>query len=262
MPGITIHEFDILRGPEHDLSLPDAWDNLATLVVRPNTVFISSPPCATFSRSRHRKPGPPPLRTAEFPRGFPWLKDKFYLEVQSANFLVDNTLRLAAAAAQVGNAFLIEHPEDLGLAEDGSRPSSIWQWPEMLELIACHNSLSFAVFQCEYGADTSKPTRFVTNLSSFQKQPPPYAKLPWFSPQGRYQGPLPPSRGAWLAHRQRCHYSCLAHFAISCLPRQVVPVPSSACCRLAAFRRGGTFLFDNAVWACDFEALLGLNCTC
>ena len=191
MPGITIHEFDILRGPEHDLSLPDAWDNLATLVVRPNTVFISSPPCATFSRSRHRKPGPPPLRTAEFPRGFPWLKDKFYLEVQSANFLVDNTLRLAAAAAQVGNAFLIEHPEDLGLAEDGSRPSSIWQWPEMLELIACHNSLSFAVFQCEYGADTSKPTRFVTNLSSFQKQPPPYAKLPWFSPQGRYQGPLP-----------------------------------------------------------------------
>eukprot|EP00439_Symbiodinium_sp_Y106_P002778 s9765_g1.t1 len=97
------------------------------------------------------------------------------MKVQSANFLVDNTLRLAAAAAQVGNAFLIEHPEDLGLAEDGSRPSSIWQWPDMLELIACHNSLSFAVFQCEYGADTSKPTRFVTNLSSFQKQPPPYA---------------------------------------------------------------------------------------
>ena len=203
MPGITIHEFDILRGPEHDLSLPDAWDNLATLVVRPNTVFISSPPCATFSRSRHRKPGPPPLRTAEFPRGFPWLKDKFYLQVQNANFLVDNTLRLAAAAAQVGNAFFIEHPEDLGVAEDGTRPSSIWQWPEMLELIACQNSLSFAVFQCEYGADTSRPTRFVTNLSSFQKHAPPYAKLPWFSPEGRYRGPLPrhcphPGAHGWL----------------------------------------------------------------
>ena len=155
MPGMTIHEFDILRSPEHDLSLPDSWDNLAKLVVRPNTVFISSPPCATFSRSRHRKPGPPPLRTAEFPRGFPWLKDKLYLEVQNANFLVDNTLRLAAAAAQVGNGFLIERPEDLGVAEDGSRPSAIWQWPEMLQLIACHSALTFAVFQCQYGADTS-----------------------------------------------------------------------------------------------------------
>ena len=48
MPGMTIHEFDILRSPEHDLSLPDSWGNLAKLVVRPNTVFISSPPCATF----------------------------------------------------------------------------------------------------------------------------------------------------------------------------------------------------------------------
>ena len=92
---------------------------------------------------------------------------------------------------QVGNGFLIEHPEDLGVAEDGSRPSAIWQWPEMLELIACHSALTFAVFQCQYGADTSKPTRFVTNLSSFQKLPPPYAKLPWFSREGYYKGPLP-----------------------------------------------------------------------
>ena len=141
--------------------------------------------------------------------------------------LVDNTLRLAAAAAQVGNAFLIEHPEDLGLAEDGSRPSSIWQWPDMLELIACHNSLSFAVFQCEYGADTSKPTRFVTNLSSFQKQPPPYAKLPWFprkvAIRGRCRGAAP------IPGRMACSSAKMPLLVLGALRHQL-PTPASCAC--------------------------------
>ena len=122
LPKVDLVEVDIVRGEEFDLLDGKAWDHIFGLVRVPDTVFLASPPCHTFSRARHRKPGPPPLRGKLYPRGFPWLNNRNAAEVQASNFLIDQCLRAAALAVTAGNQFLLEHPEDLGLAPDGFNP--------------------------------------------------------------------------------------------------------------------------------------------
>ena len=111
--------------------------------------------------------------------------------MEDANFMIDNSIKASILAAEAGNSFLWEHPENLGVAADGVIPASIWDMPELLDLLPKFHATSFALFQCQYGAASSKPTRFLTNLQSFAKHPPPYAKLPHLDANGRYLGPLP-----------------------------------------------------------------------
>ena len=191
LPRVDLVEVDIVRGEEFDLLDGKAWDHIFGLVRVPDTVFLASPPCHTFSRARHRKPGPPPLRSKLYPRGFPWLNNRNAAEVQASNFLIDQCLHAAALAVTAGNQFLLEHPEDLGLAPDGLIPASIWSWPELLDLLVSTPTVCFALFQCHFGAHFAKPTRLLTNLRAFLQNPPKYASLPSFDASHRYTGPLP-----------------------------------------------------------------------
>ena len=191
MPRIRLIEFDILRSEAHDLTQEAMWARIFELVQQPRTIFLTTPPCHTFSRARHRKPGPPPLRSVEWPRGFPWLKATHATEVSVSNYFIDQSIRASLLAHQAGNSFLWEHPEDLGVAADQMRPASIWQWPEILDLIVCTRATCFAIYQCEFGADFPKPTRILASLPSFIRNPPKFASLPIFNTHGQYLGPLP-----------------------------------------------------------------------
>ena len=122
MPGIRLVELDILRDKTHDLTQEDAWARIFTLVQKPKTIFVTTPPCHTFSRARHRKPGPPPLRSADWPKGFPWLSEKHYRDVEASNFLILQSAQASYLAHSVGNPYLWEHPEDLGKAADDLIP--------------------------------------------------------------------------------------------------------------------------------------------
>ena len=184
-------EFDILRDKAHDLTCEDLWNRIFTLVQEPHVKFLTTPPCHTFSRARHRKPGPPPLRSNVWPRGFPWLKDTHASEVKQSNFLITKSIEASRIASSSGNEYLWEHPEDLGVAADGSRPGSIWQWPEIMDLLSQTSAITFAFHQCAFNAPYPKPTRFLTTLSHFKANPPPFSKLPTFSNSGHYLGPLP-----------------------------------------------------------------------
>ena len=64
------------------------------------------------------------------------------------------------AAASVGSYFLVEHPEDLG-AVGNERPASVWQLDEMRQMVVDTKATTWAVFQCQYGGLSPKPTRFV-----------------------------------------------------------------------------------------------------
>ena len=55
------------------------------------------------------------------------------------------------------------------------------------------NGTTWAVFQCQYGGLTPKPTRFVSNIRDAKKAK--YNKWPSFSKDGQYLGPLPFSCG-------------------------------------------------------------------
>ena len=192
---VELHEFDIERSPQHDLTDTALWDKIFDTLKEGNWVLIVSPPCNTFSRARfqnRRHPGPKPLRTRMWPRGFPWLSAAHRAKVDEANSFVDRCIHACQLVSESGGYFLLEHPEDLGTVE-GEQPGSIWQWPEVLELIPCCNAVSFAIHQCHFGAPTPKPTRFMTNIEVSDKRC--HIALPKFDRFGFYKGPLPKQCG-------------------------------------------------------------------
>ena len=75
----------------------------------------------------------------------------------------------------------------LGLTA-GQIPASIWDLPEIAELLCKKGVHSFAIFQCEFSAPSSKPTRFLTSMDSFVSR---YSGLHRLDPDGKYLGPLP-----------------------------------------------------------------------
>ena len=84
-----------------------------------------------------------------------------------------------------------EAPEHFGRMPDNNVPSSIWAWPELLDLIPRFSATTFVHYMCEFGAPVAKPTRYLTNLPFFKHTPRPFSKLPCFDANGKYLGPLP-----------------------------------------------------------------------
>ena len=137
----------------------------------------------------------PPLRSLAHPWGFPWLANTHRDAVESANTLIKFCCELAVFAHSHQVPFIMEHPEDLGLAQDGVRPASIWQLDIVQDLVPSCDSITFAFFQCAYGAASAKPTRLISNLAAWTFQVPSYSGFPHFDSGGRYRGPLPPRCG-------------------------------------------------------------------
>ena len=85
---------------ELDLRKQSTWDFLEHLVAtRRPFHFHAAPPCGTASRARDvplsgEQHGPPPLRSEEFPMGFPWIKGIWRDKVDSANSIYISFLLL------------------------------------------------------------------------------------------------------------------------------------------------------------------------
>ena len=196
---LILKEFDIERSPDHDLTSNSLWQEVFQTLEEGKWVVIVSPPCNTFSRARfqRRHPGPRPLRTKHWPRGFPWLSNFNKQKVAEANFFVDQCLVACETAANHEGYFILEHPEDLGAIDDET-PGSIWQWTEVLDLMVRCKALCFALHQCKFGALTPKPTRILTNFAVSDDRC--YMSLPKFDKHGVYQGPLPRKCGHRHTH--------------------------------------------------------------
>ena len=79
---------DLERDAELDISRPEVRQAIAGCL--PQTSCIASAmSCATKSRAREKQPGPPPLRSVDFPRGLPNLSDQNLLRVTQDNFSSD-----------------------------------------------------------------------------------------------------------------------------------------------------------------------------
>ena len=193
--ALRLIEFDIERSETHDLRSNDLWDQITARLRKGRWFLIVSPPCNTFSRARFQwrlHPGPRPLRSRTWPKGFPWLSGLNQAIVNEANEFVLKCLDACSVAVQHGGWFLLEHPEDLGKVHD-EVPGTIWQWDEVPNLFAWCGGFTCAVHQCTFGAPTSKPTRLMTNfvLNDLRCHP----GFPQFDSSFRYLGPLPKSCG-------------------------------------------------------------------
>ena len=161
---LDMHEFDLMRDPNHDVLQDEMWSGLKDFIRRlqPFSV-IATPPCSTYSRARHFykvSPGPRPIRSRQHPLGFPWLSQSNRRKAEEGRLLADRAWDLYFLAHEMGATFLGEFPEDLGATNTGV-PASFWQMQQFQEMLAFRDSKTFAIFQCEFGAQTPKPTRLL-----------------------------------------------------------------------------------------------------
>ena len=189
-----VREVDIERSNEDDLLQQGLWEELWAAIDQGEwDVVLLTPPCNTFSRARcnRNSPGPGQLRNFQHPWGFPWLTGDNWQLLQDHNFLTLQCFKTIDKCYAVGTDFLFEHPEDLGLTESGETPASVWQLEQMQALVTMRGATTFAVYQCQFGAQSPKPTRFMTSLQKAKSLP--AQGLPTFDSKRHYLGPLPRS---------------------------------------------------------------------
>ncbi len=119
----------------------------------------------TWTRARHSfQPGPPPLRSAEWPWGFPWLGEADRSTIDAANKETEALIELfhRTAVDSPSTRLLFLHPEDLGIADRG-RPASPWQLPNLRALAREKRMHRLAFFQCSFGPfRAAAPTGLLT----------------------------------------------------------------------------------------------------
>ena len=158
-------------------------------------VVLAAPPCNTHSRALWANPnGPKPVRNLSYPRGFAWLSGSDKSRCELADLLVDRSLDVMEwATSIISNVlWLVEHPEDLGRTRKGDDPASLWQLKRVRDLHV-GDVFTGAMYQCKFEAPTSKPTRWMDNITAFKR----HLHLGWpvFDKHRAYQGPLPASCG-------------------------------------------------------------------
>lgn len=132
--------------------------------------FMAGPPCETFSRSRFRPGGPPPLRSKQHRWGLPGLLGKFHRQVESGNFLWRFSTSMMVCQAVVGKGGIFEHPApfdiDQGPCEGGIHT---WAFPEVVTFGWWPTLFLLLVDQGKFGQVSRKPTGFwVLNLGQAQ----------------------------------------------------------------------------------------------
>ena len=196
--GWTITEIDILQGGKgHDLTHQVIQEKLLKRIRAGEfTLLLVSPPCDTFTRVKFANEwGPKPGRSFDYPRGFPWLVGASGRNVKLANTLVDFSFTAMLEHLQVPSSMLIlEFPEDLGAITSGkwkgTRPSSIFQWPQFLKVLDFPGVVSGGIHQSSFGTDYLKPTRLILKLHG-QTLEHFYPGIPSFDDLGFYTGPIP-----------------------------------------------------------------------
>ena len=148
----------MVNGPDQDLASDATWSKIFH-EIRSGTydfVFLGTP-CTTFSRARTGPPGPRPLRSVEFPYGFPkaQLKEREQKEVAQGTYFALQSLEACKICHQSSVGFGLESPKPT------SGVVSIFTLPEGVEVARLPNVNYTEFDQCTLGAETAKPTRIM-----------------------------------------------------------------------------------------------------
>ena len=190
---LSMKEVDLMRSELQDVENDDFWQSLMRELDEGLWhLLIITPPCHTHSRalnSWRTSPGPKPVRSSDYPWGFPWLEGAGLQRCLSANAMIVKTFEAVTRAHAAGIRHLVEHPEDLGRTSSGEIPAALWQYQEVRDIQVLTDASTWAIFQCVHLAPSPKPTRFLSDLKAARLEP--YQGWPVFDNKARYLGPLP-----------------------------------------------------------------------
>eukprot|EP00435_Cladocopium_sp_Y103_P020454 s3417_g5.t1 len=186
---LKMTEVDLLLSDDHDLSNDSKWNELLEKIkANEYDVILMSPPCSTWSRAVWaNRLGPRPVRSREYPFGFPWLTGELREKAELGTLLVMRCIETLEVAPTT-TVCVWEHPEDLGRARNGT-PAGVWQLPELRKVARRRNMETIVFHQCMYGADYPKPTRLLGDAYGLLQLG--FARWPVLNKDLYYMGPLP-----------------------------------------------------------------------
>ena len=147
---------------ELDLRKQSTWSFLEHLArSRRPFHFHAAPPCGTASRARdvaltEDQHGPPPLRSEEYPMGFPWLTGFWKDKVDSANSIYIHLVAFCFWLNLLHIGWSIENPGR----------SYLWNIEDYKILMSAAIFILF--HSCIHGSDRKKLTALLTNRAQFQ----------------------------------------------------------------------------------------------
>ena len=137
----------------------DKWSFIMKLIACGAIKFIHfGTPCNSFSAARKEDGGPPPLRSEEFPEGFPDLDGLNLAITMLGNFFAERTVEAAEAVVRAGGDFSIENP----------RWSLLWCTIWIRRLMREARTFQVDFDQCAFGAASMKPTRILMSHQRLQ----------------------------------------------------------------------------------------------
>lgn len=115
-------------------------------------------PCETVSPLRENPPGPRPLRSLQHPDGLSLksLSSEERKQLKEANHLIEFSTHVTREVRRIRAAYWIENP-------DHKEKLDMWKTSWFKEMTG-HALVEKALFdQCQFGAETTKPTRIQTD---------------------------------------------------------------------------------------------------
>ena len=173
---------DIANNSAENVHNPAVWAYLWSLAKKGLVkALLGGPPCRTFSRLRHQRPGPRPLRGRSTKRwALEGLSAAEREQVHSDSALVLKMFALydvmvESVESKELTVFLLEHPEDpmnyvdSNSNEDVYEYPSVWEWPELHSFADRHLLQQVAFDQSRTGHVRCKPTRLLTSLAALSE---------------------------------------------------------------------------------------------
>ena len=150
--------WDILKGPDYDLTLPKVQNRLrGWLSSGAIRAFHMGFPCSSWSRARDQPNGPPRLRSQHHIWGLPDLAPHDLGKVNDGNVILNFVVRFCRIAIRREIPWTIENPAQ----------SYAWSAPTMVQLLANHRGednwrlvSSGTVEYCSFGTPWRKSTTF------------------------------------------------------------------------------------------------------
>ena len=150
--------WDILKGPDFDLTLPKVQNMLiGWLCGGAIRAFHMGFPCSSWSRARDQPNGPPRLRSLDYIWGLPYLAPHDADKVNIGNVLLKFVVRFCKLAIRLEVPWTIENPA----------LSYAWAAPPMQQLLANHHGgpqwrliTSGTLEYCSFGTPWRKSTTF------------------------------------------------------------------------------------------------------
>ena len=150
---VLIDEVDVVNRAMINVVDDTAWEAWKAKLHAGEYYFLfCGTPCEIFSHARQVQPGPPPLRSVEYPRGIPTLSGKLKEQVRMGNLFVCRTTEACAIIHGLGGGFAVENPKRWG-----AEPS-LFAMEEIVELARVSGTGAVDLDQCCFGAIATKPT--------------------------------------------------------------------------------------------------------